>query len=53
MGMYRDGRQIFELPQEVHREEDNKSNRRIIAKVLVQMSLLVLYELTGFWLWCC
>jgi hypothetical protein len=42
MGIYyMGGRQIFESPQEVHkREEDNKSNNRLIDKLLIQMSLL-------------
>jgi hypothetical protein len=49
MTLYMGGRQIFESPHEVHkREEDNKSNKQVIAKLLIQMSLLVLYELTGF-----
>jgi hypothetical protein len=43
------GRQIFETSQEVHiREEDNnKSNREIMAKLLVQMSFLLLYIRRG------
>jgi hypothetical protein len=45
MTLYMGGRQIFETSQEVHkREEDNKSNKQVIAKLLIiQMSLLVLY----------
>jgi hypothetical protein len=45
MTLYMGGRQIFEMSQKVHiREEDNKSNKQVIAKVLIiQMSLLVLY----------
>jgi hypothetical protein len=45
MGLYMGGRQIFETSHEVHkREEDNKSNKQIMAKLLIQMSiLLVLY----------
>jgi hypothetical protein len=44
MTLYMGGRQIFETSQEVHiREEDNKSNNRLIDKLLVQMSLLLLY----------
>jgi hypothetical protein len=45
MTLYMDDRQIFETSQEVHiREEDNKSNKQVMAKVLIQkMSLLVLY----------
>jgi hypothetical protein len=39
---YMGGRQISESPQEI-REEDNKLNKQVIAKLLVQMSLLVLY----------
>jgi hypothetical protein len=44
MGLYMDGRQIFETSHEVHiREEDNKWNKQVIAKLQIQMSLLVLY----------
>jgi hypothetical protein len=44
MMLYMGGRQIFETSQEVHkREEDNKSNKQVIAKLLIQMFLLVLY----------
>jgi hypothetical protein len=44
MGIYMGGRQIFETSQEVHnREEDNKFNKQVIDKLLVQMSLLVFY----------
>jgi hypothetical protein len=44
MVLYMGGRQIFETSQEVHkREEDNKSNIQVMDKLLIQMSLLVLY----------
>jgi hypothetical protein len=44
MGIYMGGRQIFETSQEVHiREEDNKMNKQVIDKLLIQMPLLVLY----------
>jgi hypothetical protein len=44
MTLYMGGRQIFETSQEVYkREDDNKSNNRLIDKLLIQMSLLVLY----------
>jgi hypothetical protein len=44
MGLYMGGRQIFKTSQEVHiREEDNKANKQVMDKVLIQMSLLVLY----------
>jgi hypothetical protein len=44
MTLYLGGRQIFETSQEVHiKEEDNKLNKQVIAKLLLQMSLLVLY----------
>jgi hypothetical protein len=43
MGIYMGGRQNFETSQEVHkREEDNKSNKQVIAKVLIQMSLIII-----------
>jgi hypothetical protein len=46
MTLYMGGKQIFETSQEVHkRGEDNKSNKQFIAKLLIQMSLLVLYLL--------
>jgi hypothetical protein len=41
MGIYMGGRQIFETSQEVHiREEDNKLNKQVMDKLLIQMSLL-------------
>jgi hypothetical protein len=46
MMLYRDGRQIFESPQEMiyRRGEDNKSNRQIIAKsVNIEVSISVIY----------
>jgi hypothetical protein len=45
VGIYMGGRQIFETSQEIHkRGDDNKSNNKLIDKVLIQMSLLlVLY----------
>ena len=38
MRFYRDGRQIYESPQEVHliREEGYECNSRVISKVVVQ-----------------
>jgi hypothetical protein len=44
MRLYRDGRQIFEPPQEVHKRGGLKFKNRLIDKVLVQMSLLLLYQ---------
>jgi hypothetical protein len=43
MRMYRDGRQISNCRKRCIREEDYKSNKEIIAKLLIQMSLVVLY----------
>jgi hypothetical protein len=43
-GLYMGGRQIFETSHEVHkREENNNLNNRLIDKLLIQMSLLMLY----------
>jgi hypothetical protein len=39
MTLYMGSRQIFESPQEVHiREEDNKSNKQVIAKLLLRFT---------------
>jgi hypothetical protein len=38
MGKYMGGRQIFETSQEVH-----KSNKQVMDKLLIQMSILALY----------
>jgi hypothetical protein len=38
MRLYKDGMQIFESPQEVH-----KRGNRVIDNLLIQMSLLMLY----------
>jgi hypothetical protein len=44
MALYMGGRQIFETSQERYiREENNKSNKEFMAKLLIQMSLLLLY----------
>jgi hypothetical protein len=43
MRLYRDGRQISNRHKRCIREEDKKSNNRVIDKVVVQMSLLVFY----------
>jgi hypothetical protein len=37
------GTQIFKSPQEVHKRGGYKLSKQVIAKVLVQMSLLLLY----------
>jgi hypothetical protein len=43
MGLYMGGRQRFsKRHKRCIREEDNKSNKQVIAKLLIQMSLLVL-----------
>jgi hypothetical protein len=44
MGIYMGGRQIFLFCHKRYiREENNKLNNRLIDKLLIQMSLLVLY----------
>ena len=43
MKIYMGGRQIFESPQEVHKRGRLKINNGLIDKVLVQMSLILLY----------
>jgi hypothetical protein len=43
MALYMDGRQIFKTSKRYIREEDNKSNNQVMDKLLIQMSLLVLY----------
>jgi hypothetical protein len=41
MTLYMGDRQIFETSQEVHiREEDNKSNKQVMDKLLIPMPLL-------------
>jgi hypothetical protein len=44
MGKYVGGRQIFERHKRYIREEDKKFNKQVMVKLLIQMSLLVLYK---------